>query len=293
MTGITIFGKEGARLYTQEEFANDCRRLFSETDGNSVDIPGRGTVLLYDPPLIGCAAASDEIFERYKQPEIIGAGYYSPSEWLPAAKTVVSFFFPFTEAVRSSNRADRTEPSAEWLYGRIEGQAFITRYMAGLKQLLEARGVEACVPSSDERFGIQFEPAVTGGEADFHVVSRWSERHAAYACGLGTFGLSRGLISEKGIAGRYASVIIPEEWAPSGRRYTGIDDYCIRCGACVRKCPAQAISLDHGKNNVLCNAHLEKMKEKYSPRYGCGKCQVGVPCESSAPGLKIKKRREA
>ena len=82
MTGITIFGKEGARLYTQEEFANDCRRLFSETDGNSVDIPGRGTVLLYDPPLIGCAAASDEIFERYKQPEIIGAGYYGPSEWL-------------------------------------------------------------------------------------------------------------------------------------------------------------------------------------------------------------------
>ena len=85
-------------MYTQEEFANDCRRLFSETDGNSVDIPGRGTVLLYDPPLIGCAAASDEIFERYKQPEIIGAGYYSPSEWLPAAKTVVSFFFQIGRA---------------------------------------------------------------------------------------------------------------------------------------------------------------------------------------------------
>ena len=93
-----------------------------------------------------------------------------------------------------------------------------------------------------------------------------------------------------------ANVWLPEgRWVDffTGRRYTGIDDYCIRCGACARKCPAQAISLEHGKNNVLCNAHLEKMKEKYSPRYGCGKCQVGVPCESSAPGLKRKKSREA
>ena len=29
------------------------------------------------------------------------------------------------------------------------------------------------------------------------------------------------------------------------------------------------------------------MKAKYSPRYGCGKCQVGVPCEFRAPGLKM------
>lgn len=29
--------------------------------------------------------------------------------------------------------------------------------------------------------------------------SNWSERHAAYVCGLGTFGLSKGLITDKGM----------------------------------------------------------------------------------------------
>ena len=277
-------------MYTKEAFILDCRTAFDRTAGNTVEIPGRGSVMLYDPPLIGFAAADDMLFETYRQPEIIGANYLSPTEWLSAAKTVVAFFLPFTEPVRLSNRADKTEPSPEWLYGRIEGQAFITQFMTELKSMLEAKGIEVCVPSQDERFSVQFETTSSDGVPDFHADSRWSERHAAYACGLGTFGLSRGLISEKGMAGRYASLLVSERWPATERRYAGIDDYCIRCGACARKCPAQAISLEHGKNNLRCNAHVERMKEKYSPRYGCGKCQVGVPCECKAPGLILKNR---
>lgn len=34
------------------------------------------------------------------------------------------------------------------------------------------------------------------------IASRWSERHAAYAAGLGTFSLSDGFISSRGIAHR-------------------------------------------------------------------------------------------
>ena len=275
-------------LYSKEDFIKNCRAIFAQTNGNTVEIPGKGTVMLYDEPLIGFASAADELFEKYKQPEIIGTNYLTPTEWRPSAKTVVSFFMPFTEEVRSSNRTDRMEPSPEWLYGRIEGQGFITRFMTGLQGLLREKTIESCVPSLDLRFGIEFEKTLEDGVADFHADSRWSERHAAYACGLGTFGLSRGLISEKGIAGRYASVIVSAEYQATERHYTGIDDYCIRCGACARNCPAHAISLEHGKNNILCNAQVEKMKAKYSPRYGCGKCQVGVPCEFRAPGLKIR-----
>lgn len=270
-------------MYTREEFTKDCQRLFDKTEGNIVDIPGIGDTLLYDMPLIGFAAASDEIFETYRRKEVIGPHFFGPVEWLPAAKTVVSFFLPFSAAVRISNKADRTDPSAEWLYGRIEGQAFIGKFMEALKQMLEGKNIDVCVPSMDERFDIKFEMTSTEEESDFHADSRWSERHAAYACGLGTFGLSRGLISEKGMAGRYASLIVSEEWEITGRSYTGIEDYCAKCGACARNCPVQAISLEHGKNNIRCNAHVEKMKKKYSPRYGCGKCQVGVPCESGIP----------
>ena len=283
--------KEVITMYSKEAFIRDCVAIFAKTEGNTVEIPGVGSIVLFDEPLIGFADAEDALFESYRQPEIIGTNFMSPKEWLPAAGTVVSFFLPFTEAVRRSNRADRTDPSPEWLYGRIEGQAFISRFTAGLKKMLKERRTECCVPSLDERFGIRFEAAFTGEKPDFHADGRWSERHAAYACGLGTFSLSRGLISEKGIAGRYASLIVSETWPATVRDYTGVDDYCIKCGACARNCPAQAITVEHGKNNVLCKAQVDRMQEKYSPRYGCGKCQVNVPCEFRVPGKRPRAER--
>ena len=287
MKGFEI-RKDVRKMYTKEAFIEKCSIVFEETEGCTVVVPGIGNVTLFENPLIGFAAADDPLFEEYLKPEIIGPGYYTPLKWLPSAGTVVSFFLPFTEKVRSSNRADASDPSQEWLYGRIEGQAFISRYMKNLKQVLCDQGIMTCVPSLDERFGIQFVPISEKGISDFRASSRWSERHAAYACGLGTFGLSRGFITEKGMAGRLASIIVSEKWQADERNYTGVYDYCIRCGACAAKCPAHAISPEKGKNNILCNEHLESMKLKYAPRYGCGKCQVGVPCEFRAPGRNKK-----
>lgn len=271
------------KMYSRDDLARDILVIFGQTAGNVVDIPGIGETVIFEEPLIGFAAAGDEIFETFRREEVIGANYYGPYEWLPEAKSVVSLFLPFSEAVRSSNRVDKTDPSKEWLYARIEGQDFIGKYMTAIKQHLEERGIASCVPALDERFGVKFEMTETGLEPDFHVDSRWSERHTAYACGLGTFSLSRGLITEKGMAGRFASIIVSAEFEPTERKYTGIDDYCIKCGVCARNCPANAITLENGKNNIKCNEHCEAMKRKYVPRYGCGKCQVGVPCETKIP----------
>ena len=273
-------------MYTKKAFLKDCVAAFRETQGNTVDIPGIGEVVLFDEPLIGFASADDDLFEQYRRPEIIGENFYAPGQWLPSAETVAAFFLPFSETVRASNRADKWEPSLEWLYARIEGQTFINRYMDALRSRIEERGAEVCVPGRDERFGSRREATEENGLADFHVDSRWSERHAAYACGLGTFGLSRGLITKKGTAGRFASLIVSEKWEADKREYTGVYDYCIRCGACARNCPAGAISPEAGKNNILCDTYATKLKEKFAPRYGCGKCQVGVPCEHRAPGRK-------
>ena len=74
---------------------------------------------------------------------MIGTNYMAPREWLPKTRTVAALFLPFSDAVRSSNRADRTDPSTEWLYARIEGQDFIGKYMAALRQRLEERGIKA------------------------------------------------------------------------------------------------------------------------------------------------------
>ena len=273
----------GTEMYTNEELTRDCLEIFRHTGGNVVDIPGIGETVIFDEPLMGFAAADDEIFEIFRRKEVIGANYFGPREWLPEAKSVVAFFLPFSEVVRKSNKEDRTDPSKEWLYARIEGQEFIGRYMTAVSRSMEEKGIAACVPALDERFAVKIEFTVNALKPDFHADSRWSERHAAYACGLGTFGLSKGLITEKGMAGRFASIIVSAEFDPAERKYTGIDDYCIRCGVCAKNCPVKAISIKHGKNNLKCHRHVEAMKKKYSPRYGCGKCQVGVPCEFRSP----------
>lgn len=268
-------------MHAKENFANACKELFAQCPGNQIEIPGAGPIALFDMPLIGFASADDPLFEKYKENEIIGSVFLSPEEWIPGARTVAAFFFPFSTAVRDSNRKLPAQPSVPWLYGRIEGQQFLNAFMGRLKCQLENAGIMACVPSQDGRFKVQMESV---GD-DFHADSSWSERHAAYACGLGTFGLSRGLITEKGMAGRIASIIMDAELEPDRRRYTGIYDYCIRCGVCAANCPAGAISLEHGKNNAKCNNFLNKMREQYAPRYGCGKCQVRVPCECRIPAL--------
>lgn len=123
-------------------------------------------------------------------------------------------------------------------------------------------------------------PEITSGTYS----SNWSERHAAYVCGLGTFSLTRAIITQKGTAGRLGSIITDLELEPDPRPYTGLYDYCTRCGACIRRCPVQAISLEGGKLQDPCNQRSAMLRERYAPRYGCGKCQTGIPCQSRIPG---------
>ncbi len=131
-----------------------------------------------------------------------------------------------------------------------------------------------CVPSLDPRFGTnQVIWDVEGGQ-DLHVVSRWSERHAAFASGLGTFGLTRAIITERGCAGRFASILTELPLAPTPRKYTSVYGNCIRCGACADRCPVNAISLGQVKNNLACKARVNETGKRYAPRYGCGKCQT-------------------
>ena len=241
---------------------------------------------MYDRPLIGFGAADDSLFDVFKRPEVIGPWHMSPKEWLPEAQTVLSLFFPMSKAVRESNRRARHVASDLWAYARIEGQAFIFAYMEALAGWFRENGIQACVPSSDPRWqqlsagrGITGYPEI--GSTTFG--SRWSERHAAYVCGLGTFGLSKGLITRKGMAGRFGSVVVSAAFAPDPRPYTGVYDYCIRCGTCARRCPANAIDLENGKDHMKCMACVSASKSTLAPRYGCGLCQTGVPCETTIP----------
>ena len=246
--------------------------------------PDLGGMRIFDEPLIGYASADDPYFAEAKKPGIIGAHFMTPSEWLPGAKTVIALFLPFTEQVRSANRQNMAWPADEWLHARIEGQAFQDKICLFAEGLLKKEGFSALAPMLDSRVILR-NPLVSDKTKQDHYTSNWSERHAAYAAGLGTFGLSKGLITRKGVAGRYLSIITNASFEADKRPYTGVYDYCIKCGACARNCPPGAISVEKGKIHYPCWEFVETTKVKHNPRYGCGKCQVKVPCENKAPKL--------
>lgn len=283
-TGIAAFAKEthqgGSQMkHSFETFAMEWLE-HSVLNQATLETSGE-TIALYEPPLFGYASAEDECFDAFQQPSVIGPHFRKPQEWLPGAKTVISFFLPFAEAVRQSNRVQQAVPGEAWLYGRVEGQRCMAAFTQALEEELQTRGYGAVAPSCSASFWSVSEPEEEGG---LSYTSNWSERHVAYACGLGTFGLSKGLITEKGMAGRLGSIVTDWQTTPTPRTYTEVYEHCIRCGVCAQRCPGGAISPDGGKDHRRCLQYQqEHIMPHTAPRFGCGLCQTGVPCEACKP----------
>lgn len=241
---------------------------------------------LYDAPVVCYADANDELFEQFRSVHSATYGHFKPpKEWLPEAKTVVSIFFPYTAAVKNANAKDMRFPANEWLHGRVEGQNIINHCTQYLLNILHKQGYKAIAPSLDERFkasmGLDVEDRSKLSNENFY--SNWSERHTAFAAGQGTFSLSKGLITSHGVAGRFSSIITDYKHEPTVRNYHGLYEYCTMCGKCVKNCPVKAISKETGKNHIKCRDFVGYTRKKDGARFGCGKCQVGVPCESRIP----------
>ena len=232
-------------------------------------VPELSDLQIFDAPLLGVADVSDPLFGRLKQPDAVGPHHLLPQEWLPGSLRVLSYFLPFTLAVRQSNRQAGL-PSTEWLYGRIEGQVFNNALARATAEWLNQAGFRALVPALDPRF------AVTERR------SNWSERHVAFIAGLGTLSLNRSLITKQGAAGRLGSLVTDLSLPVTERYYSEIEENCSHCGACIHRCPPQAIDKS-GKDHAVCSGYLDGVMRKYAPRYGCGKCQTAVPCESQIP----------
>lgn len=224
---------------------------------------------LFDLPLVGVADAADTLWSKLKDPEVIGPRHMSPVEWLQDAKTVISYFLPYNERVREANRI-KDVTASEWLYGRWEGEMFNQALLDFIVKTVKKAGGYAIAPVQDKRFKV------------LERRSNWSERHVAFVAGLGTFSLSRSLITKFGCAGRFGSVIVDLDFESTHRDYKAFDEYCTKCGACAKRCPPHAID-ENGKDNAICAVYLDRQKKIYNPRYGCGKCQAGVPCENRIP----------
>jgi epoxyqueuosine reductase len=251
----------------------------------------------WDEPLVGFCRGDDPIFQFFKTD--IGQFFWTPLEAFsllfpdsgarPGDLAVVSWVLPHIERTRLDNRRTKDLPAERWVRARNFGEAFnvlLARHVAGE---LGARGIQAVVPAQLPQWAWR--------ESDKYVfASNWSERHAAYAAGLGTFSLCDGLITPKGKAMRCGSVVARVEVAPAKRPYDNHHAYCLfyttgKCRKCIARCPVGAIS-ESGHDKVKCRAFLSDVVSPYSratwgiDSYGCGLCQTGVPCESRIPEIK-------
>jgi len=236
----------------------------------------------YNRPIFSIGRADDPAYCEIKRAGVVGEHHLMPQDWLSDAKTVISFFLPFNHDTVEANKKDPAEPAVEWVYTRVDGQRFLLALGTAVREALIADGHKAVAPYTEDNYIMQvtLEPP-PGTEHVPPYSTNWSERHVGVVTGLGTFGESTNFISKIGSAGRLISVVTDWEVEPDERDYEHWLGYCNKCGACIRKCQGEDVYFKdrHGKDHAACSRQIRKACEKFAPRYGCGKCQSGIPCE--------------
>lgn len=282
--------------------------MISETDAKDVETIIKDFIALntantlknkandkaFGTPLVGFASGDDLLFEQYK--DHVGPFYMTPWEVFAVTfrdttikaeqLTVISYILPQTEATKNDNRKEKFYPSERWARARIFGEEVNVALRRHIVQSLKDRNIRAVAPALTLQFSVRI-------SSKYGFSSTWSERHAAYAAGLGTFGLCDGLITPVGKAMRTGSVVAQMNIPATQRPYTDHRAYCLyfskgTCKKCISRCPVGAIS-ESGKNKLTCLNHLFPVTSNYVKEsfgidgYGCGLCQTGVPCESRIP----------
>lgn len=257
--------------------------------------------LYWGEPIVGFASGIDPIFFEYKT--LIGSFHFTPREVIAFTLkergkslrlneieqiSVISWVLPANEDIRLSNRQETKYPSKLWTYTRDFGEAYNNALKRHVITFLEDLGYRAIAPTLGPTFQYFWD-----GKAGW--TSIWSERHVAYACGLGTFSLNDGLITSKGIAVRLGSVVTQLKLTPSEKKFRHYRENCLffrieRCGKCIARCPAGAIT-EKGRDKDKCKEYLESESLKarqieygmQNPPSSCGLCQTRVPCEFEIP----------
>lgn len=226
---------------------------------------------LYRTPLIGYLDADDGQFSLLR--EKVNPDHMLPDDVLRGAKTVVSFFFPFTEELVMLNRGRKDEPHISWLYAYAQTNALISKTCERLQ--------DALIP-----FNIRTEWVDPTHNFDSRtLLSHWSHKSIGYMAGLGRFGLHQMVITPSGCAGRFGSIVLDFHLAPSAPLLPADAGVCPAleggvCDACIKACPVGAISPD-GVDKRKCFNHINEIDARFRDEVGdmvdaCGKCAVAA-----------------
>ncbi len=256
--------------------------------------PDNPAQYIFEKPLIGVASADDPLFQSFKQiispfhltpREILALDLHKDEAEIKEELFVISWILPVATETRISNRKENKYPSWYWAVTRWYGEKFNDALRNHVVEQLKNSGFLAVAPSIQSFF-----KTYSDAEGPY---SNWSERHVAYAAGLGTFSLSDGFITEKGIAHRCGSVVTNLPLVVNYRSFSTAFANCLyyadgSCRACISRCPANAIT-ESGHDKIKCleyqsQTDFKQLRAEWRiGNIGCGLCQTGVPCENKNP----------
>jgi epoxyqueuosine reductase QueG len=286
---------------------------------------------IFRKPTIGVVAGNDPIIEKFK--EVVCTAHLTPAEmWSKSASSkkgfrefqplgrptpdagtwtdlaelsarlkVLSVVFPYTRSIleegsRSTRRTPLTGLALNWAH------AFHTEVYEKTAQFVVERGFRVLVPQHSRFHSVLLRMSSP------HVVSAWSERHYAFAAGLGTFGLAEHLITEHGCNVRLASFVTDGPLEITPRVSDDPFANCLYfakgvCAKCSSRCPGRALT-KNSHNKLLCEvirqresarvrSELAPLLKPIKRRFmyvpveerpiGCAVCQYDVPCMDKNP----------
>jgi len=301
-----------------EEFREEIEYLFKFSESNRLP-ESFEHVRIFDLPLIGIAPGEDGLYSRFKV--VVGPEHLAPIElWqknnMPKTAhdgeslLVVSIIFPFTERIRSESLHAVKIPADFYCFARNFAIGFMAEVVRTGIRFLEEHGYHG--------IGGMYNPVyqMIASQDPPRLYSNWSERHMAFAAGLGTFSLHDGFISEKGCNIRIASILTDAPFEATPRKTEDPYGNCLYytrgiCRECEKRCPGEAID-QKGHNILKCLKTVKEIEahvnERFGPVFkpdhkrmngvdsisypvGCAFCQFGTPCMDKNPvkGREYKK----
>lgn len=277
------------------QLGQTIQETYESLERNHFSTLGRPDHVMWDAPFFGVSKGDDPLYDFLK--EHIGPFHWNPleafrlkypGEGKATDLRVVSICFPQTMESKETQSKETLCPSREWIVTRGEWEPLIREFSEKLTHSLNKQGIRCA--------SIELLPGLTvRKDGNFGLSATWSHRHAAYISGLGTFGLSEGLITEKGKAVRFTTLIVEAPLEVEERPYQNHHEWCLyfrdgSCGICMDRCPIGAIT-ENGHDKNACADYEDVFAAKYWPAdikrgdyiLGCGLCQVGIPCQNKIP----------
>ncbi len=289
------FKQNNGQKYDENWFINAINKTVLSHEANKLDYPFIEENI-FDEPIVGFVKGDDPIFSEYKK--IIGPFHFTPEEIMtwqannngvkaPKAEDigVVSYILPISMKIKEDEQKQTNRLSERWAHARRSGEIFSQILAHEITSHLMDKGILAVVPDMTPMFNFKKYP-------DVGWASPWSQRHIAYAAGLGTFGINDLLITKKGTSHRCGSFVVNLKLEPDREREKDIHAYClqyqgINCLKCKDRCPVNAVT-ENGHIKEECGKRVIS-SIKYCNKnyhifiYGCGLCSTKIPCEFSIP----------